>query len=109
MNIARYGHSCAVHKGLLYVIGGLTSDSEYSVEILDISTSDMWQFGPELPHEFYAGQALVYSDTLHVILQESGLIMKLDNNKWQEINAVGDIGYRPVFPAPVVTSDILGC
>jgi len=115
MTRARYGHACAVHQGYIYVMGGRPAHA--SVERMKL-TSLTWETGPELDTalSFFIGQstvgeAIVYQDTLFLVYKQTGRVVKLNTeDKWEDVADLGgDIGNRPVFPAPIVTPATIGC
>ena len=99
---ARHGHSCVLHQGYIYAIGGEKAAGT-SVERMDIAT-DTWESAPSLPSEISYGQALSYGSTLYVVNPE-GQVWKLSTaGQWEEVVGAGDIGYigtRRVYPAPI--------
>ena len=107
---ARHGHSCVLHGGYIYAIGGEKAAAT-SVERMDIAT-DTWESAPSLPSEISYGQALSYGSTLYVVNPE-GQVWKLSTaGQWEEVVGAGDIGYigtRRVYPAPVVSPTEISC
>ena len=102
----RHGHACVVSQGHLYAIGGYGART--LVERMDLATYT-WETMPGLDTDFTLGQALVYDDTVYIVYWQTGLVLRLSNSKWVEVATVGGIGLRPVYPAPLVTQDTLGC
>ena len=107
MEHGRYSHSCAVHDNYIYVLGGMNAKT--SAERLDLSTM-IWEKVSDLPEEFEGGQALSFHSTLYLVNRWTGLVVKLTkDNQWEMITTLGFIGDRTVYPAPLVTPQILGC
>ena len=110
MTKTRDGHSCQEYKGELVVMGG----EGKTVEILNL-TSIEWRRGPDLPRRVSWGLSTVYEDTLYLIdsgWDATGNVYRLsqDSAQWTVVANVGIIHpTRQVFPAPTVTSDIIGC
>eukprot|EP00092_Neocalanus_flemingeri_P004950 GFUD01005323.1.p1 GENE.GFUD01005323.1~~GFUD01005323.1.p1 ORF type:complete len:601 (+),score=163.41 GFUD01005323.1:149-1951(+) len=110
MQQSRRYHSCEVWRGELVVMGGENSAADKSMEIFNFS-SQQWRRGPTLSSRFSFGQAVVFRDTLFV-LYRGGSVYKLDteDQSWQNIGTqIGNIGFRPVFPALLVTPAMMGC
>ena len=112
MKTGRRGHVCVIHEGELYTIGGYDTAT---VEIFSFNTN-RWRAGPPLPAgiQTYRGQAVTSSNHLFYI-DSDGQVMKMtgnedeDGNVWEKVTDIAWWGNRPVFPAPVVTSDVLKC
>ena len=106
MKLARRYHSCQLLKGDLVVMGG--KGAYTSVEILNIS-SLIWRTGPSLSTSFYKSHSLVFQSTLF-LLNVDGKVVKLTNDeKWEDVANIGDVGWRPAFPALVATPAGMGC
>ena len=105
MKHRRNSHQCEMWKDEMIVMGG--NEAFRSVEILTISTRQ-WRTGPSLPSSFYWGQSLTYQETIFLV-SHTGVVVKLSDDKWQEVASIGDIGTRPVYPAPRVTMAMVGC
>merc|ERR1712179_390120 len=106
MEYARTDHACVVHDNYIYVLGGTRGEK------LDLSTLT-WESLPVLPYEFFVGQAFFFQSTLYLIYtpekQFEVLKVKLTKDNQWEITDLGIIQGSPVFPAPLLTPDILGC
>ena len=102
---ARDQHACVAMEGNLYMIGGY--GTQFSVEIMKISTKER-KAGPRLDKGFSGGQAFVHNSSIYLVYKE-GNVIKLTPDGWEDVANVGWIGWRPVYPAPLVTADILGC
>ena len=89
-------------------MGGRGHEARASVEVLNIATHQ-WREAPSLPRSFYWGQALVYQSTLFAIYRDGLVVKLLANETWNEVQQIGSIGRRPVYPAPSVTPAILRC
>ena len=117
LNTARADHSCAVLDSRIYVMGGWNGDYLNTVEVYD-PASDTWTYGPVLPTDLsYRAQAIAYGGTVYYIDGND----HYGSNKvysytpgpgaeWKTLPGV-NVSYsgRPVFPAPVVTTDTLFC
>ena len=114
LNTARYGHSCAVLDSRIYVMGGAQGGN--TVEVFD-TASDTWTYGPVLPTDYSEdAQAIAYGGTVYVINGYAWLYHKVysytpgPGGEWETLPGVSvSYGRRPVFPAPVVTTDTLFC
>jgi hypothetical protein len=99
-------HSCDIIGDHLYILGGW-SEFETPTEILNLNTNT-WTTGPDMPENFDMGQAVTFQDTLFAISKRGKVYKLRDNNLcWDEIASVGNIGNRHVFPALILTADIL--
>ena len=114
LNTARYGHSCAVLDSRIYVMGGWDGDYLNTVEVYD-PASDTWTYGPVLPtYASWDAQAIAYGGTVYYIdghvSQNVYSYTPGPGAEWETLPRVS-VSYngRPVFPAPVVTSDTLFC
>ena len=103
---SRRGPSCLRMGGEIFVIGG--SGAEKTVEVLNIS-SQTWREGPSLPASHSLGQAIVYDSVLYVLYKDGTVVKLTEGGEWENVARVGNIGYRPVYPAPLVTPGMLGC
>merc|ERR1719431_2222787 len=137
-------HSCAVLNGRIYVIGGVSQGrkNEYgradilqrsSVEIFDPSNPSSWSFGPQFPVPSEWSHALVYENTIFVLVpivvdpedkrrvfqttrvfslaegeDEWRMVMDIPG-LWEGLGPRGPSILRRFFPAPVVTSNTLHC
>ena len=84
---------------------------EQSVEVLTLgadTAQSQWRTGPTLPSRFSYGQSVVFQDTLYLVRWD-GYVVKMVGDKWVDVARIGRIGSRPVYPAPLVTADMLGC
>jgi len=107
MEHGRYHHSCALHDNYIYVMGG--RDTETSAERLDLS-SMTWEKVADLPEKFIKGQAFSFQSILYLVDGVAGLVVKLTkDNQWEKIKYLSNVNDRTVYPAPVVTPQILGC
>merc|ERR1711892_1186463 len=112
LNTARYEHSCAVLDSRIYVMGGYYDLN--TVEVYD-PASDTWTYGPALPTDVsYLAQAIAYGGTVYVIggLDNTNVYSYTPGPgaEWETLPGVSVSYYgRPVFPAPVVTTDTLFC
>ena len=86
-----------------------------SVEILNMPTHE-WRRGPALPGKVSDGHSTVYEDTLYLIDSDSdygsGSVYSLSpgTSQWKVVANIGKtVTTRLVFPAPRVSSDVLGC
>ena len=102
----RVGHSCVRRGGEIFVIG--EKGAYKSVEVLNIS-SQTWREGPSLPASHSLGQAIVYDSVLYVLYKDGTVVKLTEGGEWENVARVGNIGYRPVYPAPLVTPGMLGC
>ena len=116
MNQGRTEHSCAVLNSRIYVMGG-AGNPPNSVEVYD-PASDTWTYGPVLPTtKAQYAQAIAYGGTVY-------FIGGYDNTdvysytpgpgaEWETLSGVNipsdQDSYRPVFPAPVVSTDTMYC
>ena len=107
MKHARYSHQCEMVNENLFVFGGY---GEQSVEMLRISDTaqDGWRTGPTLTNRFRWGQSVIFKDILYLVDMD-GQVVKMVDDKWEEVASIGWNGYRPVFPAPVLSAAMLGC
>ena len=104
--LTRYAHACAVEGNFLYIIGGQhQGDFIRSTEILDLETWTL-QSGPEMPLGTYNGQALAYNGSIYSLFR-NGKVFRLDENDWTKVISIDSVGFRPVYPAPVVSSSVL--
>ena len=116
MEKARWGHSCQLHQGELVLMGGYDGVSALtSVEILNLATNE-WRRGAALPSKVSDGHSTVYEDTLYLIDSDSdygsGSVYSLSpgTSQWKVVANIGKtVTTRLVFPAPRVSSDVLGC
>jgi len=108
MATRRWGHACVVHQDYLYVIGGTGAGT--TVEKMELTSLTKWEAGPVLDTDF-AGQAIVYQDTIFLVYQDGKVVKLNTEDQWEEVTDLGRyIGQtRPVFPAPVVTPGAIGC
>merc|ERR1711892_1025190 len=114
LNRARQYHSCDVLDSRIYVMGGWNGFN--TVEVFD-PASDTWTYGPVLPTDVsYWPQAIAYGGTVYVIggLDNTNVYSYTPGPgaEWETLPGVS-VPYnrsgRPVFPAPVVTTDTLFC
>ena len=113
MKEARSYHSCHLFQEEVVVMGGYGAGDLTSVEILSLATKE-WRRGPALPSSVVDGHSAVYGDTLYLLDSDGdGSVYGLSPGRGSEWRVVGSIGKmsetRQVFPAPVVSSDMLGC
>lgn len=111
MQHRRRAHACTLLGNNIIVLGG---DGAYtSVEIYDM-LEDKWTTGPDLDRKMYYGHATVHEGRLFAVYKD-GLVLKMaeDRTAWTEVDTnIGSLdvnGTRPVFPAPLLTEDMLGC
>ena len=92
-------------------------DVSTSVEILSLATKE-WRRGPALPSSVFGGHSAVYGDTLYLLDSAGdygdgsvyGLLSPGTGAEWRVVANIGKMSEtRQVFPAPVVSSDMLGC
>ena len=102
---ARDQHACVAMEVNFYMIGGY--GTQFSMEIMKISTKER-KAGPRLDKGYSGGQAVVHNSSIYLVYKE-GNVRKLTPDGWEVVAHVGWIGWRPVYPAPLVTADILGC
>ena len=117
MEHSRARHSCAVYENYIYVLGGTDANGGsravgYRGERLDLS-SLTWENLPTLPHKFYHGQAFFFQSSLYLVHMEEGtseaVMVKLNkDNEWQVTYLGPELDFT-VFPAPILSPDILGC
>ena len=108
MATARDGHACVVHQDYLYVIGGYGAYT--SVEKMKLTSLTKWEAGPGLDTDFWAGQAIVYQDTIFLVYKDGKVVKLNTEDKWEVVIDLGrSIGSRPLFPAPIVTPGAIGC
>ena len=112
MQNGRRYHACIVLGNNIVVLGGRGAPT--SVEFYDL-LEDEWTTGPDLDREMYGGHATVHDGRLFAVY-EDGLVMEMagDKSAWIEtevanIGLWGVKGTRPVFPAPLLTEEMLGC
>ena len=109
---AREFHACVELLGKIYTIGGEHSITGgiSSVEIYD-PNSDTWEDGPELPIPLFYAQAITFEDTIYLFGgQDNKQIFTLGSTSsmWEVLEGVEvDESFRAVFPAPVVSGDVL--
>ena len=118
MVVARQFHACAEFSDKIYSIGGetVTGDLLSSVEIYDPATNE-WSEGPELPEGIKTGQALNFQSSLYLLAGVGATgtntqMFKLSGEGlgWETVPGVGvDEQMRSVFPALIVTSDLIKC
>ena len=72
--------------------------------------SNTWRDGTPLPAGIKTvfGQAVTASNHLFYIGKD-GQVMKMSGNVWVKVTDIAGWGYRHVFPAPAVTSDVFKC
>ena len=111
MQNARYGHACIVLGNNIVVMGGYRAYTSTSVEFYDL-LEDEWTDGPDLDRGMAYGHATVHDGRLFAIFKD-GLVLEMagDKSAWIETEAanIGSLGRRPVFPAPLLTEEMLGC
>ena len=131
METKRGYHSCVFHNKQIFAIGGNTDSMIYwlilsnklqelvfagatdSVEIYDLR-SKKWSDGPKLPAKlssdsFSYSQALVSEGKIMVIYRNGDVLQMKDGaSGWEKINKI-ESNDKIVFPAPIVTRDILNC
>ena len=84
------------------------------MEIYDLR-SKKWSDGPKLPAElssdsFSYSQALVSEGKIMVIYRNGDVLQMKDGaSGWEKITKIENDKNRIVFPAPIVTRDILNC
>ena len=105
-------HACAVLQGKIYSIGG-SDPSGTTVEIYDPDTS-IWEYGPALPQAVHYAQVINFQDTLYLVGGEGHTqVFALSSpfDSWEAVDGVAvDEPDRVVFPAPLVSSQVLaGC
>jgi len=104
----RSGHACALHDNHIYALGG-SGDVGTSAERMNLSTMT-WEEISDLPQMFAYGQAFSFQSTLYLVYRDDGLVVKLNkDNQWEEVTRVGPISDNTVFPAPVLSPEVLGC
>jgi len=112
LDTARAYHSCAVLDSRIYVMGG--SNSENTTEVYD-PASDTWTYGPVLPTErSWDAQAIGYGGVVYVIdgyhNQNVYSYTPGPGAEWETLPGVNiPYDHRPIYPAPVITSDTLYC
>ena len=113
----RQFHACAEFSGNIYSIGGETAAGDLlsSVEIYDPTTQE-WSEGPELPEGIKTGQAFTYQSSLYLLAGEGAggtntQIFKLSASglDWESVTMTVDEPRRSVFPALIVTNNLLNC
>ena len=117
MTKGRQFHACAELSGKVYSIGGETANSELlsSVEVYDPVTG-RWTPGPELPVGMKYAQAVTFQNMIYLLAGEiNGGIANLqmftltaDGSDWQSGAGVEE-RFRTVFPAQVVTHNLINC
>ena len=97
-------HACVEHENHIYVIGWDGGEK------LDLATMT-WENLPALPYIFHHGLAFFFNFSLYLILMEEreAVMMKLNKDNQWEITKLGVTLDLTVFPAPLLTPDILGC
>ena len=109
MQNGRRYHACIVLGNNIVVLGGRGAPT--SVEFYDL-LEDEWTDGPDLDRGMAFGHATVHDGRLFAIYRD-GLVMEMagDKSAWIETEAanIGSWGVRPVFPAPLLTEEMLGC
>ena len=114
MQTARSHHSCIPFARKIYSIGGLGVDNVLdSVEIYDPDT-DLWEAGPALPNPVYEAQAVSYQNTLYLlggVANAQVFTLSADPGaQWEILEGVMvSEEIRKVFPAPLLTSEMLFC
>ena len=94
-------------------MGGWDGDTSLtSVEILSLATKE-WRRGPALPSRVSEGHSTVYEDTLYLLDTYRGrsvYSLSQDTRQWKVAGNIGKLSAdRAVFPAPIVSSKMLGC
>jgi len=105
----RSGHVCALHDDHIYALGGDGSDVGTSAERMNLS-SMTWEEISDLPQMFSYGQAFSFQSSLYLVYREDGLVVKLNkDNQWEEVTRLGPITDKTIFPAPVLSPEVLQC
>ena len=78
------------------------------MEIMNIST-ETWRVGPSLAAAHSWGQAVVHNSVLYVLNMDGKVVKLTEGGEWEYFASLGDIGSRPVNPAPLMISGMLGC
>ena len=112
MEEPREFHACVELMGKIYSIGG-SNPAGTTVEIYDPDTST-WEYGPPLPLAVHYAQVINFQDTLYLVGGEvNSQVFALSSpfESWQAIDGVTvEEPNRVVFPAPLVSSQVLlGC
>ena len=107
MQKERWGHACTVLKNNIIVLGGRGAGT--SVEIYDL-LEDKWTPGPDLDREMRYGHATVHEGRLFAVYTD-GMVLEMagDRTAWTQVVNIGSWGVRPVFPAHLLTEEMLGC
>ena len=121
---ARYDHACAVHKGMIFAIGGggmgLWQNGncceglyQNSVEIFDPST-ESWTFGPELPKALSGAQAFSWGGYLWVFggrttTEYGNVVYRLEESGWTVYRNIDQQVDNFLSPPQIVTEDIVYC
>ena len=116
MDAARDDHCCAVLDGQIYAMGG-DGAGRSTVEMYD-PASDTWTYGPVLPtYVSRYNQAFAYGGTVYVIGGPDNTDVygytPGPGAEWETLPGVyippAQGSDRPIFPAPVVTTETLYC
>ena len=109
MQNGRRYHACTVLGNNIVVLGGRGAPT--SVEFYDL-LKDEWTAGPDLAREMSYGHATVHDGRLFAV-HVDGLVMEMagDRTAWIKTKGApfGSWGVGQVFPAPLLTEEMLGC
>ena len=110
MQNGRRYHACTVLGNNIVVLGGRGAPT--SVEFYDL-LKDEWTAGPDLAREMSYGHATVHDGRLFAVYRDGSLLeMAGDRAAWIEVANIGSWDVRtdrPVFPAHLLTEEMLGC
>jgi len=114
----RFWHSCElINDEKLVIMGGKNKNGK-RVDILDLK-SNTWSKGPEIPgwHYMRKGHSIIYRDMIYIIDNpDDRTVFSIPvtmQGEWKEVTKL-DTGYkklpiREVYPAPLVSPNLLGC
>ena len=103
----RNNNLCAVHDNYIYTFGGEMQASGERMNLISMT----WEKLAHLPPESWtSGQIFSFQSSLYLVNRYKGLVVRLtSDNKWEIISTLEFFYDTSVFPAPLVTRDILGC